>query len=288
MTAMIVDATNLMMRAVHATERKAMTSHGIDTSALVAFIGSLSRHVRTEKPDKLVLCWDEGGSSRRVALYPGYKASRKVLSADFTGYRDTTSSLIREFLLLANVPYLSSPGLEADDLVAAFWRGHQEDGERTVILSGDKDFLQLLDDGVVQIRPPDERWTIDRVRREFDCEPYQLAWAMALAGDSSDDIPGVPGYGLKTAVKRLREAAWDPGAIVDPRVSERLSQVHLNHQLIDLRNAIPGVTAPEFTPTCFGMRGWDKLLAFLDQFELVKIKKNLVNRVLWNDPPTGR
>lgn len=288
MTAMLVDATNLMMRAVHATERKAMTSHGIDTSALVAFVGSLSRFVRAERPDRLVLCWDEGKSASRVALYPGYKASRKVLSADFTGYRDTTSSLIREFLLLANVPYLSAPGMEADDLVAGFWAGHRDLNERIVIVSGDKDFLQLLDDNVSQLRPPDERWDRLRVQQAFDCEPDQLALAMALAGDSSDDIPGVPGYGIKTAVKKLRAAGWKLSAIEDPRVHEHLAQVITNYALIDLRHMDPGVTAPAFIPTSFGMPSWGRLLSFLDQFELVKIKKNLIYGTLWNDQPGAR
>lgn len=294
MTALVVDGTNLLLRAVYATENRVrLSSHGVDTTALVVFVNMLSRLVRAERPDRLVICWDGGRSERRLALYPQYKASRKVLGEDFTSYRDTSASLLQEFLTLAAIPYITGPGIEADDLIAAFWHGHREDGEEVLIASADKDFLQLLDEGTTLLRPSagnnvPERWNGNRVREEYGCEPADLPTVFALAGDQVDDIPGIPGYGVKTAVKRLKEADWNWEAIEDPRVRLRASQVTRNLALVDLRETESSYVAPLFRPTDYGTPFWDMLLSFLDTYELAKIKKNLLFRTLWKDPEPPR
>src|SRR5690606_6422668 len=130
------------------------------------------------------------------------------------------ANLASEFLTLAGIHHLKMEGVEADDLVAAYWRQARAMGpERVVILSGDKDFLQLVERGVpetVQIRPgvSPEVWTMAEVVAKFGCIPSDLPKVMALSGDKSDGVPGLRGVGTKTAVKMLAANDWDLAKVV--------------------------------------------------------------------------
>jgi DNA polymerase-1 len=284
---MILDGTNLLMRAVFASRGSAMEAAGVSTGALVVFVNGLSRLVRDEEPDRLVVCWDSGRSRFRTALDPGYKANRKVPTPDFEDYRRASRGLVRQFLSLAGIHHVDRPDTEADDLVAAYWRVHRVLGDRVVIVSSDKDFLQLLEPGVEQVRlssadTPTDRWDHDRVVAEYGCDPSRLPLVMALTGDASDAVPGVHGFGPKKAVKALALAEWELGRIPHESVVSQIDRVRLNLRLVDLRHPREQVgVAPEFAPTGFTDAIWPGLIDFVVHYQLASIEKRLYAGTLW-------
>lgn len=294
MTALLVDGNNVLMRAVHAMQRpgqaRLSSDSGVPTGPLLAFINSLSKHVREEQPDKVVVAWDGGKSAHRVALDPDYKGQRTP-APEFEEYKEGAFALAKEFLSLANVHHVEVRGYEADDVIAYYWRYNRPLDEKVVILSSDKDFLQLLGDGIEQVRlgsydTPTDRWTRQRVLDEMGCDPRYLADAMALAGDTSDNIPGVPRFGMRTAVKTLARNKWDLDIALnfEERLQDHRERVSLNRQLVDLREGHQGLTLdplPPFQPTGPGNLAFAPLLSFLTRYQLESVKARLYNNSLW-------
>lgn len=309
MTVLLVDANNLTMRGIHAMGRSGLSVDGVSTGPLLVVINALSRHVREERPDRVVMCWDSGASHFRKALYPDYKAQRTQSDPAVAEVKEGTFALVKEFLSLANVHQVERPGYEADDLIAwyAEWYhaayplpgapGPMERRESVVILSSDKDFLQLVSEGVEQVRfashgAPTDRWDYDRVCAEFGCVPAHLPLAMALAGDKIDGVPGVPRYGMKTAVKHLKEAQWRLEAVRDarPAVAEHWEQVETSLALVDLRHPRHEMNlrpAPRFRPTDPSSLLWDALLAFLSRYDLRSVRSRYYDGSIWGESPDG-
>lgn len=239
-----VDANNLLARAIHAAKGTVMSDEdGVDTAPLVLFANMLSKHWRSFGSERIVLCWDDGRSTYRMATFPGYKASR----ASSVGEQQAHFDLAREFCALLDIPQLSFSGVEADDLIAALWQ--RRDGEFG-ILSGDKDLLQLLDDEqVFQVRPgvTPEVWGRYTVIDKFGVEPEHLPYLMALAGDSGDDVPGVPRIGMKTALSIFTECEQDWRRVLDHRrVREHQDLAQMSLRLVNLRRIdVRGVEMPE-------------------------------------------
>ncbi len=239
----------------------------------------------------MVICWDGGKSQHRVALDPAYKGQRNP-SPEFEEVKEGAYDLAKTFLTLANVHHVEVRGYEADDLIAHYWRQHRPLDDPLVILSSDKDFLQLLVQGqVTQVRlgsydTPTDRWTYDRVVNEFHSDPRGLAAAMALAGDSSDNIPGVPRFGMKTAIKTLSKYGFDLDMAMrhDERLQPHVERIRLNFKLVDLRN-IPGSLSlgalPPFQPTLPGHVMYGELLKFLTRYQMESVKSRLYDGSLW-------
>lgn len=285
---MLIDGTNILVRAVEATRNTAMTSpSGVSTAALVVVARTLSRYIRDEHPYKVMVCWDAGHDAR-TALYPQYKANRPTGSDP---YRSQSKQLVREFLTLARVPQLTVEGQEADDLIAAYWHTA---AAPVVILSSDKDLLQLV--GLTptghpceQIRvssadTPTDRWDTAKVIEHFGCTPAQLPIAMSLAGDASDGIPGIPRFGMKTAVKHLTAAGWDVTAITHPSLTmDRLSDVAIFRQLVDLRDVVLDLPpVGPFMPTNPGPDAdWARLHHFVTTHGLKVLQDRLMTGEMW-------
>ncbi len=305
-TTLAVDGGNLVVRGIKATEGKGveLSADGVYTGHLYVCINMLSRYVREARPDRVVVCWDNGRSFRRTALYPGYKANRQstedasaqarggVASSD-AEVKEGAFKLMSTFLSLAGVHHISRPNVEADDLVAAYWRAKRP-MDRFVILSGDRDFLQLLDPMTSQIRPGTnsptggEEWSAQDVIQHFNFPPTLMADVMALAGDPGDGIPGVAGVGVKTAVKLLAQYEWSLDRLLsseEKKIQGQAEHVRTMRLLYDLRDTdyhgsdIPEL--PPFSPTSMTSPLWMDLLAFLDQYQLRTIKERLVAGSLW-------
>lgn len=301
-----IDGNNILVRGIKATEgRVELSADGVSTAPLLIFINCLSRYVREEEPDRLVVCWDGGRSGYRSVIFPSYKASRHTVEMD-EGRNEMRNhfTLAQEFLSLAGLHHVQVAHAEADDLVAHYWRVRDKD-HRFVILSGDKDFLQLLDGWTEQIRPGSgpgyiDRWTTNRVRTEMKCKPEHLPMVMALTGDAIDGIPGVPGFGHKTACKLLGKYDWDLDALLAANEAKLIgaeADVRRNLLLVSLREAAPdpfaleGPPAPRFEPTTPGSPLWGALLDWLDRYEMRTVKDRLMAGTLWEgkEPPrSGR
>lgn len=284
---LLIDGNNLLVRAVEATRRTAMTSPtGVSTAALVVVARTVSRYIRGEHPYKVVVLWD-AGHDNRTALYPEYKANRPTGSDT---YRGQSKRLVQDWLTLCRVPQCALPGWEADDLIAAYWRTSQAP---VVILSSDKDLLQLVGDTPTgqtceQIRvssadTPTDRWDSTKVFDYFGCTPEQIPVAMSLAGDDSDNIPGVPRFGMKTAVKHLSAAGWDIDAVDHPNVTANRDKIAIFRQLVDLRDVALDVPAlPVFMPTTPGLdRDWALLHRFCTTHGLKGLLGRLMTGEMW-------
>lgn len=293
MKTLLVDGNNLLARSDHAAKasRADMSANGVNTAALVIFINLLSKYVRMVAPTHVAVFWDAGHAFRDEA-YPAYKAARKK-PVDPSG--DTIPfALAKEFLTWAGVPHKAHTGYEADDLIAATARQCPGD---TVILSGDKDLLQLVHDGsfaqgnckVTQIRvPDDEPWTEDRVEEKFGVRPQHLPCYLALVGDASDGVPGVKGIGPKKACALLEKAGWDWGATLDLLGPEKGLDAVLMRSLVDLRYYEYPRTfwyahagTPEFRPTERGDLGWAGLMDFCEKYQLNSVIQRLQDGSLW-------
>jgi DNA polymerase-1 len=292
---LVVDGNNLAVRAMKAVEgRVALSADGVPTAALMVFINALTRHVRQIDPGSLVVCWDGGVAPWRRGLWPEYKAGRGHGLDDTP---DGTWDLIRQFLGLANIQSVLVDDWEADDLVAMYWR----QSAPTVILSGDKDFRQLLvrPDTWIAVPNSDEVWDGQRVREELGVDPSWLPLMSAAVGDHSDNIPGIRGMGPKTAAKLLGEVAVADSndldlltealltcghRLVDPEAAQT---VRRNLTLVNLVSPLQEAPAPllpvlmPFRPTRPGDTLWNPLLDFLDHYELRSIKGRLLAGLLW-------
>jgi len=282
-TLLLVDANNLFARAWHATRTEAMTADGESTAALVVFTNILLRHIREEQPDRVAVCWDGGGSHYRSNLLPTYKAHRRTA----TSMRSSRERfLVKEFLSLAGVFHTERPGVEADDLIAKYWHDAEE---KIVLVSEDKDFLQLAvwnpngyDCEV--LRSTGERWNRFTVQDKYGIPPEWLPTWMALVGDTSDNIPGVPGIGPVKATQLVREARGDLESIEDPKVRENLPQARLSRVLVNLRLPLPGLEVPpppRFHPTSRDSSTYDGLIEFLERYELKQLLARTLTGTLW-------
>lgn len=295
MTTLLVDGNNLLARADFAAknQRVQMSVDGVSTAGLVIFVNLLSKYVRLVNPTRMAVFWDAGHAFRDEA-YPAYKANR-TKSEGPEGGDSLPFAQAKEFLTWAGVPHKAHTGWEADDLIAATAR--QSHG-KVVILSGDKDLLQLVADAdparfheVVQIRVPDEaEWTATMVEEKFGVPPHHLSHYLALVGDTSDGVPGVRGIGPKKALGLLLEAEWDWDRLVDGLGPEKGPTALLMHSLVDLRTfpydeafmaAHAGAppfrpTAPETAPT-----SWGNLLGFCATYRLESIRERLEAGTLW-------
>jgi DNA polymerase-1 len=283
---LLVDANNLWMRSWFATQHEAMTADGESTAALVVFTNTLTRHLREERPERVVVCWDGGGSNYRLRMSPNYKANRREKAEDSRGSRERR--LVKEFLSLSGIFQMERPGVEADDLIAKYWHDANED---VVIVSEDKDFLMLAGRTpgrwhCTVLRSTGERWGGSQVFNKFNAHPSDLPSIMALTGDTSDNVIGVPGIGPVKAVQLLSEAGWDLRAIEDPKVREMLPQVLTNRVLVNLRLPLPGLelaAPPYFAPTRLNSVLYPELSGFLDRYRLKGLTARLLTATLWDD-----
>lgn len=298
---LLIDGPNILQRAVHAAQsgRVELSADGVPTAALLIFINTLSRHIRAERPSAVVVCWDGGSSPARLALHPGYKAGRGSDHSDDS--EDTEYGLAYRFLALANIQQVKFSGVEADDLIAKY-SAHVADGETllcrgssgAVILSGDKDFLQLLDFRVEIALPNDDRrrtflWFHD----EYGFWPSQYAMVKAMMGDPGDAVDGIRGIGPKKAAKVGTDAEWEIDAVLaNPLIAPHADLVLRNLKLVDLRNIYPSLppipSVQRWEPTNLTSALWPQLRGFLDQYQLASVRNRLESGVLWcQDQPQG-
>ena len=201
---LIVDGNSLMHRAFHALPL--MDADGVYTNALYGFLSMLLKVIKEENVQYLAVCFDEHGPTFRHTVYADYKAGRKETPPELRQQLTTILTLLDEMAIRR----FSLQGWEADDLLGTLSLKGQEAGVTPLLLTGDRDALQLVGGGTELMftrKGISEtiRFTPARVYEEYGFTPEQVTDWKGLAGDSSDNIPGVPGVGDKTAVKLLQE-----------------------------------------------------------------------------------
>ncbi|MGQ9902240.1 MAG: DNA polymerase I [Fimbriimonadales bacterium] len=204
-TLVIIDGHSLLYRGFYAT-RPLTTSDGTPTNAVYAFTNMLLSLLERVQPDALVVAFDAPAPTFRHEAFADYKAHRRETPEAFRPQVELT----RQLLQAMGVPTLSEEGFEADDLVGALARYAVEQGYDALIFTGDRDQLQLINAHVRVCAPQRgvselQIFDADTVQQKYGLTPAQIVDFKALAGDPSDNIPGVPGIGEKTAVKLLQQ-----------------------------------------------------------------------------------
>ena len=225
----LLDASSYIHRAFHAIKGLS-TSDGVPTNAVFGFTNMLLKVIRDAKPEYLGVVYDAKGPTFRHQLYTAYKANRPALDPDLK----SQFPLVRQVVTALELPAVEMEGYEADDLMATLARQAEEQGFAVILVSGDKDLYQLLDDSVTMWDTmKDLRLGPDEVKEKLGVGPEQIVDLMALTGDSTDNVPGVPGVGPKTAAKLLAE---------HPNLDELLDQAptmkksKLRQNLLDYRD----------------------------------------------------
>ena len=200
----LVDGSSYIFRAYHALPPLTRKSDGLQVNAVLGFCNMLWKLLAemkpAEKPTHLAVVFDKSEKTFRSDFYPDYKAHRPDAPADLI----PQFPLIREAVHAFEIPCLEQAGFEADDLIATYARLACEAKATTTIVSSDKDLMQLVGNGVVMYDTmKDRRIGRDEVIDKFGVPPEKVIEAQALIGDSTDNVPGVPGIGQKTAAELI-------------------------------------------------------------------------------------
>ena len=201
----LVDAFALIFRGYYAfIKNPRINSKGLDTSAIMGFMNSLLDVIKRERPDHLAVCFDKGGSADRVEMFAEYKANRDETPEAIK----IAVPIIQEILKAMHIPIMVKAGFEADDVIGTLAKQAEKEGYQTFMVTPDKDFAQLVSENIFMYRPMFgggyETWGIPEVQKKFEVtDPLQVIDFLGMMGDSSDNIPGLPGVGEKTAKKFL-------------------------------------------------------------------------------------
>ena len=200
----LVDAYALIFRGYYAfIKNPRINSKGVDTSAIMGFMNSLLDVIKRERPDHLAVCFDKGGSTDRVEMFEAYKANRDETPEAIK----IAVPYIQDILKAMHIPIMVKEGYEADDVIGTLSKQAEKEGYKTFMVTPDKDFAQLVSENIFMYKPKSfgggyEVWGIPEVQKKFEVErPDQVIDFLGMMGDSSDNIPGLPGVGEKTAKK---------------------------------------------------------------------------------------
>lgn len=197
----LIDGSSYIYRAYFAI-RHLSNSKGFATNAVFGFINMLLKVVREHAPDHLAVIFDAKGPTFRKEIYPEYKANRAKMPEDLVPQIPIIKEVVRAF----NMPAIEKAGYEADDIIATLAKKFAAEGLEITVVTGDKDLMQIVSDRIRLLDTMKDKVSgLEEVAERFGGTPDKVIEVQALAGDSSDNIPGVPGIGEKTAVKLIRE-----------------------------------------------------------------------------------
>ncbi len=250
-TVYLIDGTAYVYRAFHAI-RGLTNSRGMPTNAAFGFARMILKLMDERAPSHVAILFDAKGPTFRHEAYTEYKANRPPMPEDMAAQLPYIQQLTEAF----RIARIEMPGYEADDLIGTLARQAEAQGFSVVMVTGDKDFLQLVTEKAVIWDPMKEKQTdLAAVHESFGLEPAQIIDVMGLSGDTSDNIPGVPGIGPKTAKELIRcygsiQAIYEQlSEVGTARQREKLAafeaQARLSRQLVEICTEAPVVFQPE-------------------------------------------
>jgi len=292
-TLMLLDGNSLAFRAFYALPAENFkTQGGLTTNAVYGFTAMLINLLRDESPTHVAAAFDVSRQTFRSERYPEYKANRSSTPDEFRGQIDVT----KEVLAALGITVLAEPGFEADDLIATLTTQAEKEGYQVLVVTGDRDALQLVSDDVTVLYPRKgvselTRFTPAAVVEKYGLTPEQYPDFAALRGDPSDNLPGIPGVGEKTASKWITEygslqALVDNVDAVRGKVGDalraNLATVVLNRELTDLVRDVPLAQ----TPDTLRMQPWDRdqIHQLFDQLEFRVLRDRLFDTLAPVEP----
>jgi DNA polymerase-1 len=240
-TLFLIDGSNYIYRAFYAI-RELSNSKGFPTNAIYGFTNMLMKLCRDWEPDYIAVVFDSKGPTFRHEAYGDYKANRKAMPDEMIPQIPKIKEIVRGF----SMPVLEETGMEADDIIGTLVKKYSGADVTTVIISGDKDLMQLVSEDVLMMDTmKDKTYDIEGVKERFGVGPEKVVEILGLAGDSSDNVPGVPGVGEKTALKLVREFNGLEGILENldkvkgAKLKENLTtyadQARLSRELVTIR-----------------------------------------------------
>ncbi len=250
----ILDGTSLIYKSFHAIPHTFTSPDGAPSNAVYGFAVTLRKILKTYSPDYIAVAFDLRGPTFRHEIYPEYKAGRPPMPDEL----GEQFAPVKQFLKFLNIPVLEVQSYEADDIIAAVAKHASIAGLRVAIVTSDKDMYQLVDDKIIILDTKSgKEYGVAEVKEKFGVTPVAIRDLLALAGDSSDNIPGVPGVGPKTAVKLLNEFGSIDGIYegiesvkgdkLRLRLKENKELAYLSRTLVTLDHAPPiDISVEEF------------------------------------------
>ncbi len=212
----LIDGSSYVYRAFHAIPFLS-TSKGVPTNAVYGFLTMVLKLLRSERPTHLAVVFDAPGPTFRDALFPEYKANREAMPDELA----SQLSLVRRAVAALRLAVLEEPGVEADDVIGTLATQAAAAGIEVVIVTGDKDFQQLVGPQVTLLDTMrDKRTGPVEVQERYGVEPARWVDVVALMGDAIDNIPGIRGVGEKTATALIRHAGTLEALLADPERAE--------------------------------------------------------------------
>jgi DNA polymerase-1 len=290
---MLLDGNSVAFRAFYALPAENFkTQGGLTTNAVYGFTAMLINLLRDEQPTHVAAAFDVSRQTFRSEKYPEYKAGRSATPDEFRGQIDIT----KEVLVALGITVLAEPGFEADDLIATLATQAEDEGYRVLVVTGDRDALQLVSDDVTVLYPIKgvselTRFTPEAVSNKYGLTPTQYPDFAALRGDPSDNLPGIPGVGEKTATKWISEygslqSLVDNVDQVKGKVGDALrahvASVVLNRELTELVKDVPLAQ----TPDTLRMQPWDRdqIHRLFDDLEFRVLRDRLFETLASADP----
>jgi DNA polymerase-1 len=273
----LVDGSSYVHRAFHAV-RNLSNSKGLPTNAVFGFSRMLLKLLGDKKPSHIAVVFDAKGPTFRHGLYKEYKATRPPMPEDLVAQLP----YIRDVVQGLGLAMVEKEGYEADDIIGTFARLGEEQGYKVIVVTGDKDFRQILSPSVtLWDTMKDKVTTYDTFTEEYGLEPEQMIDVMGLSGDSSDNVPGVPGVGEKTAIDLVKQfgplekVLESTQQIKKAKLKENLEgareEALLSKKLVTLDLHVPLERRPE-----------DLAVGSPDQKKLGEIFRDLEFRELWD------
>lgn len=292
-TLLLLDGHSLAYRAFYALPAENFkTVTGQTTNAVYGFTAMLINLLRDERPTHVAAAFDVSRKTFRVEAYPEYKANRITTPDEFRGQVEIT----QEVLGALGIPVMAIEGYEADDIIATLATQAVPQGFRVLIVTGDRDSLQLVNSDVTVLYPKKgvselTRFTPEAVEEKYGLTPAQYPDFAALRGDPSDNLPGIPGVGEKTATKWIREFGDLPTLVervdevrgkVGDALRANLSSVVLNRQLTEMVKDVP----LPYTPEQLAQQPWDrdKIHRLFDDLEFRVLRDRLFETLAPPEP----
>ena len=272
----LVDGSTYIFRAYHALPPLTRKSDGFPVGAISGFCNMLDKLVREEKEEKgithLLVVFDASGKTFRNDIYPEYKANRSEAPEDLI----PQFPVIRKATSAFNIPFVELLGYEADDLIASYAEEAQKQDMKVTIVSSDKDLMQLVSDNVSMLDTMKGRvFKKEDVFDKFGVYPEKVIDVQSLAGDSVDNIPGIPGIGIKTAALLINEYGDLDGLFENSEkikqkkrrenIIEFENQAYISKKLVTLKNDVP-LPIP-IKETTLKEVDAEKLISFLKEME---------------------
>ena len=272
----LVDGSTYIFRAYHALPPLTRKSDGFPVGAISGFCNMLDKLVREEKEEKgithLLVVFDASGKTFRNDIYPEYKANRSEAPEDLI----PQFPVIRKATSAFNIPFVELLGYEADDLIASYAEEAQKHNMKVTIVSSDKDLMQLVSDNVSMLDTMKGRvFKKEDVFDKFGVYPEKVIDVQSLAGDSVDNIPGIPGIGIKTAALLINEYGDLDGLFENSEkikqkkrrenIIEFENQAYISKKLVTLKNDVP-LPIP-IKETTLKEVDAEKLISFLKEME---------------------